>query len=638
MGDMIPGMGADETTDVPRSIGKYEILALLARGGMAEVFLGRTTGEGGFEKLVAVKRIHPVFASDRDFVEMFMDEARISATLHNSNIGQVFDFGRVGSTYYIAMEFIQGLSLKALFSFCQQRPKHLGRLPIAAHVVANICAALQYAHDRRDSQDQPQNIIHRDVSPTNVLLTFEGEVKLIDFGIAKATQRMRNTASSVIKGKYSYMAPEQVEAKELDYRVDIFSAGIILYELITATRLFEAETDLGVLNLVRLARVPVPSSVAPGLPQELDKICLRALAREPGERYPSAARMQAELERFCFKSSFGRQQLGRFMKKAFATEWDKKRQLIRQAREEFQARFDAASTNVLSPVEVEDLKAIPTMDLEPDTTVPSAQISLLGSDSSGVAAAQMSDTLNEPADSLIPAGPDARTVTSPGPRTPSTTTMASGEWPPNTDAVPALPAPKPQPGRTARALGLVGLVVAALVALGAVVFVIRQTDPPRRAATSAAPAADDNARKEPGPDLKSAGPRVAPGWTCAVGMKAPCVMARPVTFQQWRKIATRDELDWDTGTSPSAFAVYLPHDVCQTYCRRLGFRLPTDSELQGLSPASVPGSPEPLQEWTSTKAGKGRWRICAGETCHKQAGSERQTDIGFRCAADRVVE
>ena len=636
-------MGGGETVDIPRCIGKYDILALLARGGMAEVFLGRTTGEGGFEKLVAVKRIHPIFASDQDFVEMFMDEARISATLHNSNIGQVFDFGRVGSTYYIAMEFIQGLSLKALFNFCKLRPKHLGRLPIAAHVVAKICSALQYAHDRRDVADQPQNIIHRDVSPTNVLITFEGEVKLIDFGIAKATQRMRNTASSVIKGKYSYMAPEQVEAKELDYRVDVFSAGIILYELITAARLFEAETDLGVLNLVRFAEVPVPSAVAPGLPEELDRICLRALARDPAERYQSTGTMQADLERFCFKSSFGRQQLGRFMKKAFGDEQEKKRLFIRRAREEFEDCFEAASTNVLTPAQVRDIASIPTLDLEPVDTDPSAL--------------DLADTLDEPpgfhetqppsapdTPTVVPVSADAQTLAPTGGRTASTTTMASGEWPPATDAVPALP--PPEKARGSRTLAVVGLIMAAMTAATAAIFVMYEPDigphdqPPARqvSGSKARSVIDPEPIPDPQPDSKPTGPAVAPGWSCAPGPKPPCLMDQPVTFQQWRKIATKDDLAWDTGTSAAAAAVYLPHDVCGTYCRRLGLRLPQDGELKGHTPARVQGSDEPLFEWTSSEAGKGRWRICAGAKCRKQAGAERQTDIGFRCAADRVVE
>ena len=451
---------------------------------------------------------------------------------------------------------------------------------------------------------------------------------------------MRNTASSVIKGKYSYMAPEQVEAEELDYRVDIFSAGIILYELITATRLFEAETDLGVLSLVRRARVPVPSSVAPGLPPELDRICLRALARDPKQRYPSASRLQADLERFCFKSSFGRQQLGRFMKKAFSKEQDKKRLFIREAREEFQARFDAASTNVLSPGEVEDLGSIPTLDVEPDDTVPSAPAPT----TPGAPVTETSiETPDVSEDALIPAGPEAHTITSNrGSRTASTTTMASGEWPLATDAVPALPAPRADRPWSARTFAVAGLVVAALVVAISAMLVMRDGGVATPARETHIPAsslsADSAPLKAPAPDMKPSGPRAAPGWSCAEGMKAPCLMEQPVTLSQWRKIATKKDLEWDTGTSPSAAAVYLPHVVCQTYCQRLGFRLPTDSELKAQTPASVPGSGEPLQEWTGVAAGKGRWWICAGKTCRKQGGSDRQTDIGFRCAADRVVE
>ena len=317
--------------ELPSHIGRYEILASLGKGGMAEVFLGRATGEGGFERLVAVKRILPELAETPDFVEMFTDEARISAGLSHGNIGQVHEFGRSDDSYFIAMEYVQGVHLRKIYRVFGKQKK-IPPPGLAAHVMANVCAALEHAHTRTDEHGAPRNIVHRDVSPSNVLVTFEGEIKLIDFGIARARERVHETSASSLKGKFAYMSPEQAFGKDLDHRSDIFGAGILLFELLTRCNPFEGDNDLSTLERVRKAKVIPPRKVVGDVPAELEAICLRALQRDPGDRFDSAGQMQAELEAFHFKAGYGRQQLARLMDSSFARQREQTRDLLRRAR------------------------------------------------------------------------------------------------------------------------------------------------------------------------------------------------------------------------------------------------------------------------------------------------------------------
>ena len=316
---------------IPSHIGRYEILASLGKGGMAEVFLGRATGEGGFERLVAVKRILPDLAETPDFVDMFTDEARISAGLSHGNIGQVYEFGRSDDSYFIAMEYIQGVHLRKLYRVFGKMKK-IPPPGLAAYVMANVCAALEHAHTRLDADGEPLNIVHRDISPSNVLVTFEGEIKLIDFGIARARERMHETSASSLKGKFAYMSPEQAFGEDLDHRSDVFGAGILLFELLTRCNPFEDDTDLKTLERVRKAKVIPPRKVVGSVPEELEAICLRALQRKPGDRHASAGEMQAELEGFQFKAGYGRQQLARLMDRAFTRQREETQELLRAAR------------------------------------------------------------------------------------------------------------------------------------------------------------------------------------------------------------------------------------------------------------------------------------------------------------------
>lgn len=302
----------------PKAMGKYELLAHLGHGGMAEVLLGRVTGEGGFSKLVALKCIHAHLCTRPDFVHMFMDEARVCAGLHHANIAQIYEFGRIDDRYFIAMEFIRGANLARVQRHFFERGI-LPPFPMSAYVVSCVCAALEYAHTRHGSDGTPLNIVHRDVSPANILCSIEGEVKLIDFGIARAAGRIYETTGGGFKGKIAYMSPEQASGGAIDRRSDIFAAGVVLYELLTNHNPFGGH-ELGVLdtlNRLRECRIPPPSSVVRELPGELERVCLRALSRRPEDRYQAAGEMQAELEVYCFETHYGARQFGQWMKKNF---------------------------------------------------------------------------------------------------------------------------------------------------------------------------------------------------------------------------------------------------------------------------------------------------------------------------------
>jgi eukaryotic-like serine/threonine-protein kinase len=364
------------------AIGRYEILQRLAQGGMAEVFLCRTTGEGGFEKLVAIKRILPHMAEKESFVKMFIDEARISAKLNHSSIGQIFEFGRVGETYFIAMEYIHGVDLRAIHKFFRSK-KQLPPPPFSAHIIGQVCAALEHAHTKCDNWGKSLGIIHRDVSPSNVLTSFEGEVKLIDFGIAKATQRIYETVGANLKGKYSYMSPEQALGNPVDQRSDLYGAGILLFELLTGKNPFRAETDIETLRRVQDSKFPSPAAIVPGTPAEIDAICMKALARNPPERYQTAGELLEALEGFSRTAGFGTRQLARWMKESFPEELESTHELLRKARErpadspiKVIPTDEVVNLRDQSPGPVEDapLKNVPSSadTSDPDVTVPPA--------------------------------------------------------------------------------------------------------------------------------------------------------------------------------------------------------------------------------------------------------------------------
>lgn len=288
--------------NTPKSIGRYQILDRLAMGGMAELFKATLTGDHGFEKLVAIKKILPHLAADQNFLEMFIDEARITAQLDHRHIVQVFELGTDADTPYIAMQFVDGLDVLALLRECARAQI---RLPaeLAALIARDVLDALDYAHTATDVAGRPLRIIHRDISPSNVLLSWRGDVKLTDFGIARAAERRHKTEAGTLKGKYGYMSPEQVSGGEIDARSDLFSVGILLAEMVMARRLFSSSNDLDILLMVRDARLDRLHAHASDFPVELRMLIVRALQRRPDDRWQSAAEFRDALDEWIRRTS-----------------------------------------------------------------------------------------------------------------------------------------------------------------------------------------------------------------------------------------------------------------------------------------------------------------------------------------------
>ncbi|PTL77497.1 protein kinase [Vitiosangium sp. GDMCC 1.1324] len=309
----------------PQLFGKYQLIKKLATGGMAEVWLARQKGIEGFAKNVVVKRILPHLAEDGEFVEMFRNEALIAAKFNHPNIAQVYEFGEANGTYFIAMEFIHGEDLGRVMRKAYNAGGWIAR-PLAIRMVASACEGLYYAHTRTDDSGRPLKVVHRDISPQNILISFDGSVKLVDFGIAKAADQASLTKSGAIKGKFAYMAPEQAAGKALDSRADIFAIGLVLYELLTGTRPLKRESELGTLQAALECNILPPSQVAE-VPEELDSVVMRALAKAADDRYRDARQLQLALEEFLVSQRWvaGSVQISELMETLFADRLDEEK-------------------------------------------------------------------------------------------------------------------------------------------------------------------------------------------------------------------------------------------------------------------------------------------------------------------------
>ncbi|MBA3454344.1 MAG: protein kinase, partial [Deltaproteobacteria bacterium] len=305
----------------PAPFGKYYLLERINVGGMAEVFRAKAFGVEGFERLVAVKRILPNIAEDKEFIRMFIEEAKLAVQLNHANIAQIFDLGVVDGSYYIALEHVHGRDVRGIFDRCRQVGE---AMPVAqaCFVVMKVCEGLDYAHNKRDQSGRELSLVHRDVSPQNVIISFEGEVKLIDFGIAKAAGKGSKTQAGILKGKFGYMSPEQVRGLPIDRRSDVFSCGIVLYELLTGERLFVGESDFSTLEKVRNVEILPPSTYNRKIPDELERIVLKALAKDTEERYQNAIDLHDELQAFVYTAGefYSRKDLAGWMKKTFGKE------------------------------------------------------------------------------------------------------------------------------------------------------------------------------------------------------------------------------------------------------------------------------------------------------------------------------
>lgn len=287
---------------LPRGFGPYTLLRRIAVGGTAEIYVAKTAGLGGFEKLVALKLVHPHLSADPHFVRMLVDEAKILVLLTHANVAQVFDLGCIDDTYFIAMEFVEGLDVHGLQKAAAKAAEELP-VPVCCYLVAEMLNGLDHAHRKRDASGRPLNIVHRDVSPQNVLISHAGEVKLVDFGIAKTSLRVEGTEVGVIKGKYYYMSPEQAWADPIDRRSDVFSTGILLYEMLTGRMLYSARSIPELIGKVRAAEIVPPTVLRPELPEKLSQIVMKALEREPGARFQNALDFGEALRDYLYESA-----------------------------------------------------------------------------------------------------------------------------------------------------------------------------------------------------------------------------------------------------------------------------------------------------------------------------------------------
>ena len=325
-------------TAIAAEIGKYHVIAELARGGMGNVYLAALCGPGGFHKLLALKELKPELSEDETYVAMFLEEARLAARLVHPNIVQLNEVSSTGDRHYMAMEYLDGRSLSRI----ARRFGRDGGFPLAAHlrVVADALHGLDYAHELRGFTGEPFGIVHRDVSPLNLMVTFDGQVKLLDFGIAKTHDSSLDTKAGVLKGRVAYMAPEQASGGEVDRRADIYAVGVILWEAVAGRRLWPHMSEVEILSRVLHEEPPRLSRIAPDVPDELDAICARAMARDRKDRYATAAALREDLEAHIARRDdrLTMRQIGEAVGVMFAEERYKMNQVIEERLSRVQAR------------------------------------------------------------------------------------------------------------------------------------------------------------------------------------------------------------------------------------------------------------------------------------------------------------
>jgi len=305
---------------------------------MAEIYLARQTSIAGFQKLLVIKRILSHLSREDVFVEMFLDEARIAAQINHPNVVQIYDLGCVEGQYFIAMEYLEGEGLSEVM---RQARKQRQPVPpvLAAGMALQMCEGLHHAHTMLGPDGEPLKVVHRDVNPQNIFVLYSGGVKLVDFGIAKAAKRFSQTSTGMLKGKYGYMSPEQIMNLSLDSRSDVYSAGVVLWEMLTGRRLFRQSNELEILKAITEQDTPPPSSILPTVPQALDDICTKALKRSRDLRYQTAGEMRLELSFYLkrIKETSDTVAIGEYMQSLFAERIDEKRKLVKAAQSHYKS-------------------------------------------------------------------------------------------------------------------------------------------------------------------------------------------------------------------------------------------------------------------------------------------------------------
>lgn len=322
---------------LPVKFGKYTLIRHLATGGMAELYLAIQRSISGFEKLIVIKKILPRYSSDKEFIQMFLDEARIAATLNHPNVVQIYDVGSVEQDYFIAMEYIHGEDLRNIVG--AMRKKKLTHFPLehALAITVGVCKGLSYAHGHRGMSGEPLGIVHRDISPQNILVTFNGEVKIVDFGIARAAAKdssIDGHESGALRGKFPYMSPEQIKGKGLDRRSDIFSTGIILFELTTGRRLFKGKNEFDTLRKIVDDDYLRPTRIVPNYHPDLEDIVMIALQKDRELRYPDALAMQKDMEEFTHRNqvNISTIELGNFMEVLFREKIREEKEALKEGK------------------------------------------------------------------------------------------------------------------------------------------------------------------------------------------------------------------------------------------------------------------------------------------------------------------
>jgi len=289
-----------------QTFGKYLILERIATGTMAEIFKARLDGIGGFHRFFAIKRVPPALSQDKELVELLVEEAKIAGLLSHANIVQILDLGKIDDLYYVAMEYVDGRDLGSVLERCREKGITLP-VPHSVFIAIEMLKGLEYAHQRqilRGGRPVPLNIIHRDISPANMLVSFQGEVKLTDFGMARAKVRAARTLSGVQRGRFDYCSPEQADARDLDQRSDLFSTGVVLYEMLCGTHPFRQKGDVQTIDAIRATAPLPPSHVNPDVPYSLEQVLLRAMSRDPSDRYATASELKGALDEFFHESGF----------------------------------------------------------------------------------------------------------------------------------------------------------------------------------------------------------------------------------------------------------------------------------------------------------------------------------------------
>jgi serine/threonine-protein kinase len=372
-----------QTQGGANTLGKYRLIAELGHGGMAEVYLAVVRGPAGFNKLVVIKQIRPQLAEDPEFLGMFLDEARLAARLSHNNVVQTNEVGQEGERYFIAMEYLEGQPLNRIV----HRLQKTGGLPLAQHVklICDTLSGLHHAHELADYDGTPLGVVHRDVTPHNVFVTYDGQVKVVDFGIAKALNSSSETRSGVLKGKVAYMAPEQARGERVDRRADIFSVGVMLWEAATGKRLWKGVPDITILQRLLSGEIPSPRTVKPETSEKLEAIIMKALAHQRDERYATAADLQTALETFLDESGerVHSRDIGKSVTSAFEADRAKIKGIIDEQLRAKPAQASALSLPIIDQVTHSNSSASGSGDRASISDSHSGKVEVLGGGGSG---------------------------------------------------------------------------------------------------------------------------------------------------------------------------------------------------------------------------------------------------------------